>query len=107
MRISDWSSDVCSSDLDWIRGYQVGGKSLIWARQTQRWAEYDFEGPARDGFAVDWPIRYADIAPWYSHVERFVGIAGNKDGLATLPDGEFLPGYPLKDRKSTRLNSSH
>src|SRR3546814_13829519 len=74
MRISDWSSDVCSSDLDWIRGYQVGGKSLIWARQTQRWAEYDIEGPARDGFAVDWPIRYEDIEPWYRHVERYVGI---------------------------------
>lgn len=86
---------VQEKDFDWIRGYQVGGKSLLWARQTQRWAEYDFEGPARDGFAVDWPIRSADIAPWYSHVERFVGIAGNRDGLATLPDGEFLPGYPL------------
>ncbi|MCX6216187.1 GMC family oxidoreductase [Spirosoma sp.] len=77
--------------FDWIRGYQVGGKSLMWARQTQRWSDFDFEGPARDGFAVDWPIRYADIAPWYSYVERFAGISGNKDGLATLPDGEFLP----------------
>ncbi|WP_262247827.1 GMC oxidoreductase [Parapedobacter soli] len=86
---------IQEKDFDWIRGYQVGGKTLLWARQTQRWSEYDFEGPARDGFAVDWPIRYADIAPWYSYVERFVGIAGNKDGLATLPDGEFLPGYPL------------
>ena len=81
--------------FDWIRGYQVGGKTLLWARQTQRWSEYDFEGPARDGFAVDWPIRYKDIAPWYSYVERFVGIAGNRDGLYTLPDGEFLPAYPL------------
>lgn len=77
--------------FDWIRGYQVGGKSLMWARQTQRWSDYDFEGPARDGFAVDWPIRYADIAPWYSHVEKFVGISGNKDGIDNLPDGEFLP----------------
>ncbi|CAL1518521.1 GMC family oxidoreductase [Chitinophaga sp. MM2321] len=81
--------------FDWIRGYQVGGKSLMWARQTQRWSEYDFEGPARDGFAVDWPIRYKDLAPWYSHVEKFAGISGNKDGLASLPDGEFLPAYPL------------
>lgn len=81
--------------FDWIRGYQVGGKSLIWARQTQRWSNYDFEGPDRDGFAVDWPIRYKDIESWYSHVERFAGIAGNKDGLKELPDGEFLPGYPL------------
>lgn len=81
--------------FDWIRGYQVGGKSLLWARQTQRWSDYDFEGPARDGFAVDWPIRYKDIAPWYSYVEKFAGISGNKDGLKELPDGEFLPGYPL------------
>jgi choline dehydrogenase-like flavoprotein len=81
--------------FDWIRGYQVGGKSLLWARQTQRWSDLDFEGPARDGFAVDWPIRYKDIAPWYSYAERFAGIAGNKDGLQELPDGEFLPGFPL------------
>jgi choline dehydrogenase-like flavoprotein len=81
--------------FDWIRGYQVGGKSLTWARQTQRWSPYDFEGPARDGFAVDWPIRYNDLAPWYSHVEKFAGIAGDKDGLPQLPDGEFLPGFPL------------
>jgi choline dehydrogenase-like flavoprotein len=86
---------VQEKDFDWIRGYQVGGKTLLWARQTQRWSEYDFEGPARDGFAVDWPIRYSDIAPWYSYVERFVGISGNRDGVATLPDGEFLPAYPL------------
>jgi choline dehydrogenase-like flavoprotein len=81
--------------FDWIRGYQVGGKSLLWARQTQRWSPYDFEGPARDGFAVDWPIRYEDLAPWYSHVERFAGIAGDKDGIPQLPDGEFLPAFPL------------
>ena len=82
---------VQDKPFDWIRGYQVGGKSLLWARQTQRWSEYDFEGPARDGFAVDWPIRYRDIAPWYSYVERFAGISGNRDGLDILPDGEFLP----------------
>ncbi|UJP63247.1 GMC oxidoreductase [Mongoliitalea daihaiensis] len=81
--------------FDWIRGYQVGGKSLTWARQTQRWSKYDFEGPARDGFAVDWPIRYEDIAPWYSYVERFVGISGNRDGVDTLPDGEFLPSWTM------------
>jgi choline dehydrogenase-like flavoprotein len=81
--------------FDWIRGYQVGGKSLIWARQTQRWSNYEFEGPARDGFAVDWPIRYKDLAPWYSHVEKFVGISGNRDGIASLPDGEFLPAWEL------------
>ncbi|UHG89920.1 GMC oxidoreductase [Spirosoma oryzicola] len=82
---------VQEKPFDWIRGYHVGGKSLMWARGTQRWSEYDFEGPARDGFAVDWPIRYADLAPWYSYVEKFAGISGNKDGLSVLPDGEFLP----------------
>ncbi|HVW94990.1 MAG TPA: GMC family oxidoreductase [Mucilaginibacter sp.] len=81
--------------FDWIRGYQVGGKSLLWARQTQRWSKFDFEGPARDGFAVDWPIRYDDLAPWYSYVERFAGISGNYDGLDTLPDGEFLPAWEM------------
>jgi choline dehydrogenase-like flavoprotein len=86
---------IQEKEFDWIRGYQVGGKSLLWARQTQRWSELDFEGPARDGFAVDWPIRYKDIAPWYSHVEKFAGISGNKDGLVQLPDGEFLPPFPL------------
>jgi len=88
---------VQKKPFDWIRGYQVGGKSLLWARQTQRWSDFDFEGPARDGFAVDWPIRYKDIAPWYSYVEKFAGIAGNKDGIPQLPDGEFLPGFPLND----------
>ncbi|HWD87466.1 MAG TPA: GMC family oxidoreductase [Mucilaginibacter sp.] len=86
---------VQTKPFDWIRGYQVGGKSLLWARQTQRWSDFDFEGPARDHFAVDWPIRYKDIAPWYSHVEKFAGISGNRDGLDTLPDGEFLPAFPL------------
>ncbi|WP_234735745.1 GMC oxidoreductase [Tellurirhabdus bombi] len=86
---------VQDQPFDWMRGYQVGGRSLLWARQTQRWSDFDFEGPARDGFAVDWPIRYADIAPWYSHVEKFAGITGNKDGLPQLPDGEFLPPHDM------------
>lgn len=86
---------VQEKPFDWIRGYQVGGKSLLWARQTQRWSDLDFEGPARDGFAVDWPIRYKDIATWYSYVEKFAGISGNKDGLPELPDGEFLPPLEL------------
>ena len=81
--------------FDWIRGYQTGGKSLMWARQTQRWSEFDFEGPARDGYAVDWPIRYKDLAPWYSYVEKFAGISGNRDNLSILPDGEFLPALEL------------
>ncbi|MFA6087027.1 GMC oxidoreductase [Mucilaginibacter sp.] len=86
---------VQEKPFDWIRGYQTGGKSLLWARQTQRWSDFDYEGPARDGFAVDWPIRYKDIAPWYSHVEKFAGISGNRDGIPELPDGEFLPAFPL------------
>ena len=81
--------------FDWIRGYQVGGKSLLWARQTQRWSKYDFEGPARDGFAVEWPISYDEIAPWYDYVESFAGICGDKDGVPQLPDGIFQPGIPL------------
>ncbi len=80
---------------DWIRAYHVGGRSLLWGRQTQRWSDFDFEGPARDGFAVDWPIRYADLAPWYAHVEKFAGISGNRDGVATIPDGEFLPPHEM------------
>lgn len=79
----------------WFRGYHVGGKSLLWARQTQRWSDFDFEGPSRDGFAVDWPIRYKDLEPWYAHVEKFAGIAGGKDGLAELPDSEVMPGFEL------------
>ena len=75
----------------WIRGYQVGGKSLLWARWTQRWSDLDFEANAKQRIGVDWPIRYKDIAPWYSYVEKFVGISGNKDGIPHLPDGEFLP----------------
>lgn len=86
---------VQEKPFDWIRGYQVGGKSLIWARATQRWSKYDFEGPGRDGFAVEWPITYDDIAPWYSHVEKFAGISGNRDGVDTMPDGEFLPAFEM------------
>lgn len=81
--------------FDWIRGYQVGGKSLTWGRQVQRFSNYEFEAPARDGYAIDWPIRYKDIAPWYSHVEKFAGISGNKDGIEHLPDSEFLPPFEL------------
>ncbi|HVH09499.1 MAG TPA: GMC family oxidoreductase [Gemmatimonadales bacterium] len=73
----------------WIQGDQVGGKSLIWGRQVYRWSDLDFEANLRDGHGVDWPIRYADIAPWYSYVERFIGVSGEKLGLPQLPDGEF------------------
>lgn len=77
--------------FNWIRGYQVGGRSLIWGRWTQRLSDHDFEANAKEGIAVDWPIRYKDIAPWYSYVEKFAGISGNRDGLPQVPDGEFLP----------------
>lgn len=81
--------------FDWTRGYQVGGKSLMWARWVQRWNEVNFEENGREGIGVDWPIRYKDLAPWYSYVEKFIGVAGNKDGLASLPDGEFLPPFDM------------
>ena len=81
--------------FDWIRGYQVGGKSLTWGRATQRWSDFEFTGPQRFNYGWDWPIRYADVAPWYSHVEKFIGICGNKDGLEAMPDGEFLPPFDL------------
>src|SRR5918993_2169810 len=86
---------VQDKPFDWIRGYQVGGKSLLWARQTQRWSDFDFEGPARDGYAVDWPIRYEDFADWYTYTEKFAGISGNRDGIDILPDGDFLPALDL------------
>lgn len=76
---------------DWFRGYHVGGRSLMWGRQSYRWSDFDFEANAKDGIAVDWPVRYKEIAPWYDYVEKFAGISGNKDGLPQLPDGEFLP----------------
>lgn len=81
--------------FDWIRGYQVGGRSIIWGRQCYRWSDLDFEANAKDGFGVDWPIRYKDIAPWYDYVEPFVGISGSREGLPQLPDGQFLPPMEL------------
>jgi choline dehydrogenase-like flavoprotein len=81
--------------FSWIRGRQVGGKSIMWGRQVYRWSDLDFEANARDGFGVDWPIRYADIAPWYDHVEEFIGVSGERLGLPQLPDGRFLPPMAL------------
>lgn len=91
-----WASDKDSpyteiKRFDWFRGYHVGGRSLMWGRQSYRWADVDFEANLKDGIAVDWPIRYKDIAPWYSYAEQFAGISGNKDGLPILPDGDFMP----------------
>lgn len=81
--------------FDWIRGYHVGGRSIMWGRHSYRLSDLDFEANAKDGFGVDWPIRYADIAPWYDHVEKFAGIQGQAEGLAHLPDGQFLPPIEL------------
>jgi len=81
--------------FDWIRGKQIGGRSLIWGRQTYRWSDLDFEANAKDGYGVDWPIRYKDIAPWYSHVEKFIGVSGEALNLPQLPDSEFLPPMEL------------
>jgi choline dehydrogenase-like flavoprotein len=100
-----WASDEDSpytevKRFDWFRGYHLGGRSLMWGRCSFRWSDIDFEANARDGIATDWPIRYADVAPWYSHVERFIGVAGSTEGLPQLPDGEFQPAMPLNCAES-------
>lgn len=81
--------------FDWIRGHHVGGRSIMWGRHCYRWSDIDFEANAKDGIAVDWPIRYKDIEPWYDYVETFVGVSGQKEGLKQVPDGKFLPPFPL------------
>jgi choline dehydrogenase-like flavoprotein len=81
--------------FDWYRGYHLGGRSLTWGRQSYRLSDLDFEANAREGVAVDWPVRYADIAPWYDHVERHAGVSGSLEGLPQLPDGQFQPAMPL------------
>ena len=95
-----WASDEESpytevKRFDWYRGYHVGGRSLMWGRCSFRFSDIDYEANLKEGIAIDWPIRYADMAPWYSHVEKFAGIAGSKEGLPQLPDGEFQPAMPL------------
>jgi choline dehydrogenase-like flavoprotein len=103
----EWSSKFFVSDKEhpyttapdkpfrWIRGRQVGGRSIVWGRQSYRWSDLDFEANLRQGIAIDWPIRYADIAPWYDYVEDFVGITGEALGLPQLPDSKFLPPMEL------------
>lgn len=102
---SEWNPNFWVNDLDcpytevkrfdWYRGYHVGGRSLMWGRQSYRWSDLDFEANAKEGIAVDWPIRYADIAPWYDYVETFAGISGSIEGLPQLPDGKFLPPWSM------------
>lgn len=104
-QLSEFNSDFWVNDqdcpykevkpFDWVRGYQVGGRSLMWGRQCYRWSDLDFEANARDGIATDWPIRYQELAPWYDHVESFAGISGSMEGLPQLPDGKFLPPMEL------------
>ena len=103
----EWSHVFWTDDADnpyttppdrpfhWFRARQVGGKSIIWGRQVYRWSDLDFTANLRDGIAVDWPIRYVDLAPWYDHVERFIGVSGRAEGLPQLPDGPFLPPMEL------------
>jgi choline dehydrogenase-like flavoprotein len=101
---------VQAKPFEWIRGYQVGGKSLIWGRACPRWSPFEFTAPARYGYGIQWPIDYSEIAPWYSHVELFAGICGNKDGLESMPDGEYLPPFDFncveKDLKN-KIQSSY
>ena len=94
-----WASDKDSpyteiKRFDWFRGYHVGGRSLMWGRQSYRWSDFDFEANAREGIAADWPIRYAELAPWYDYVERHAGISGSREGMPQLPDGQFQPAMP-------------
>lgn len=81
--------------FDWIRGHHVGGRSIMWGRHCYRWSDIDFEANAKEGIAIDWPIRYKDIEPWYDYVETFVGVSGQKEGLKQVPDGKFLPPFKL------------
>jgi choline dehydrogenase-like flavoprotein len=95
-----WASDKDSpytevKRFDWYRGYHVGGRSLMWGRQSYRWSDFDFGANAKDGIAIDWPIRYADVAPWYDYVEKHAGIAGSLEKMPQLPDGQFQPAMPL------------
>lgn len=87
--------------FDWYRGYHVGGRSLLWGRQSYRFNKWDFEANAKEGIAVDWPIRYDDLAPWYTYVEHFAGIQGSKEGLEVLPDGAFLPAMEMNAVEKT------
>ncbi|MEO5599605.1 MAG: GMC family oxidoreductase [Cyclobacteriaceae bacterium] len=95
--------------FDWIRGYHVGGRSIMWGRQCYRRSDVDFEANAKDGFGTDWPIRYKDLAPWYDYVEPFVGVSGSMEGLFQLPDGKFLPPMEMncvEKEVAKRINKS-
>ena len=115
MNLDWWADDQKSpyteiKRMDWFRGYHVGGRSLLWGRQSYRWSDLSFEANAKDGIGIDWPIRYKDIEPWYTYVEKFAGISGGKEGLPQLPDGHFLPAMEMncveKD-VSARINEHY
>src|SRR5277367_7022641 len=101
--VDEWNSKFFVNDKEnpyttdpnkpflWIRGRQVGGRSIMWGRQSYRWSDLDFEANLKEGIAIDWPIRYQEIAPWYDYVEDFIGVTGQLEGLSQLPDGKFLP----------------
>ena len=90
--VKDWENPYTETKpFDWIRGYHVGGRSLMWGRQSYRFSPMDFEANAKDGIGVDWPIRYEDLAPWYDYVESYIGVSGQAEGIENLPDGKFLP----------------
>jgi choline dehydrogenase-like flavoprotein len=103
--LSEWNLDYWCKDsespytetkrFDWFRGYHVGGRSLMWGRQSYRWSDMDFEANAKEGIGVDWPIRYKDVEPWYTYVEKFAGISGSKENIPHLPDSHFLPPYDM------------
>ena len=93
-------STPAGKPFSWIRGYHLGGRSIMWGRQSYRLSPMDFEANAKDGHGSDWPIRYEDLAPWYDHVEKFIGVSGSKEGLPQLPDGEFLPPFELNDAEN-------
>ena len=97
--------------FDWMRGYHVGGRSIMWGRQSYRLGDLDFEANLREGIGVDWPVRYKDLEPWYDYVETFIGVSGSRDGIAQLPDGKFLPPMELncveldlRDKLKSKLN---
>lgn len=105
---------VQEKPFDWIRGYQVGGKSIIWGRACQRWSKHEFVAPEKLGYGMNWPIGYDDVASWYGHVEKFIGVCGAEDGLESMPDGEFLPPFDfncaelhLRDTLRTKYRDRH
>ncbi|WP_156772440.1 GMC oxidoreductase [Urechidicola croceus] len=92
---TEYNYDDSANRFDWIRGHHVGGRSIMWGRHCYRWSDLDFEANKKEGIAIDWPIRYKDIEPWYDRVETFVGVSGQAEGLAQVPDGKFLKPVPL------------